>query len=400
MKFKILVVNKFYYRRGGDCIYSLNLEKLLASRGHEVAVYSMRTPDNLPSKYERYFADEVSFSGGIFDKIRGMRRVLGVDRAMSARFKSLLDDFRPDVVHLNNVHSYLSPLVARMARESGAKVVWTMHDYKLLCPAYTCSKNGEWCSECVDSPWRVLECRCMKRSISASLLGYAERLRWNRRRLQKWVDAFICPSGFILEKMKRGGYDADKLVHLGNFVDVEPAVVVKRERTYYCYVGRLSSEKGVETLLKAASSLPYELVVAGDGELGEEMRARYRNCENIRFLGLVSPEEVSKILCNARFSVMPSECNENNPLSVIESLVCGTPAVVSDVAGLPELIAGDCGLTFASGDVESLTTSIRLAWNRQWNYESIFESAIRRYSREGYYESLMSVYGRGRQQKR
>ncbi|MDR1762568.1 MAG: glycosyltransferase, partial [Dysgonamonadaceae bacterium] len=146
---KVVLVNKFYYRRGGDCIYTLNLEDALKKHGCQTAVFAMQHPDNQPTEWSRYFPSEVGFTGG-GNKLKAARRILG-DSEVKAKFSRLLDDFQPDAVHLNNIHSQLSPIVAEIAHNKGIKVVWTLHDYKLLCPRYDCMRNGKECSLCYSS---------------------------------------------------------------------------------------------------------------------------------------------------------------------------------------------------------------------------------------------------------
>ena len=196
MSEKILIVNKFYYPRGGDCIYSLNLEKMLTESGFEVAFFSMEYPENIQSKYSKYFAPEVNFSGGASAKIAAVKRTLGMGDIV-CRFKKILEDFRPDVVHLNNIHSYLSPVVGELAKKAGCRVLWTLHDYKLLCPSYSCLRNGQPCELCFTDKSQVLKTRCMKGSLAASAVAYLEAKKWNKKRLEKFTDTFICPSRFI-----------------------------------------------------------------------------------------------------------------------------------------------------------------------------------------------------------
>ena len=204
MKQKILIATKFYYRRGGDSIYALNLEHLLKSQGHEVSVFAMQYPENLPSKWSEYWPSEVSFSGSFRQKLSAVGRTLGMDD-VTKQFARLLKDFAPDVVHLNNIHSYLSPVVAQMAKKAGAKVVWTLHDYKLICPSYSCLRNEKPCELCFNSKLAVLKTRCMKNSLAASTIAFIEAKYWNQQKLQRATDSFICPSQFMATKMTQGG---------------------------------------------------------------------------------------------------------------------------------------------------------------------------------------------------
>jgi glycosyltransferase involved in cell wall biosynthesis len=202
-------------------------------------------------------------------------------------------------------------------------------------------------------------------------------------------------------KMTQGGFNEGKLSVLCNFVDpvklekFAAAPLVNRE-DYYCYVGRLSHEKGVSTLLKAASQLPYKLKVAGDGPIGNDLREIYGSNPNIEFLGHCNAEEVSRLISSARFSVIPSEWYENNPLSVIESLCGGTPVIGADMGGIPELIhEGETGELFDAGNADSLEKALRKVLFTP-GLAAQYSENCRNYqaeTRETYYEKLMAVYG-------
>lgn len=395
---KILIATKFYYRRGGDCIYALNLERLLLAQGHEVAVFAMQYPENDDSRWKSYWPEAVDFGGGASAKIAAVKRTLGMGDVRKA-FTRLLDDFRPDVVHLNNIHSYLSPVPATLARRRGIPVVWTLHDYKPVCPAYSCRRLGEACSLCVGpSKLPVLKTRCMKGSLAASAVAYIEALKWNTRRLTRDTDCFICPSRFLSEMMQQGGFPPEKLTTLSNFIAPEMAEAYAgiephgADSDYYCYVGRLSEEKGVATLLEAASKLPMKLKVTGDGPLADELRSRYAGNPGIEFTGRISPDAVKDLLAGARLSVMPSECYENNPLGVIESLCSGTPAVGAAIGGIPELVTPERGMTFESGNAHSLREAILRAWNHPFDRRAIQRRALEEFSPAHYYERLMKIY--------
>lgn len=391
---KVLIVNKFYYPRGGDCIYSLNLEKMLTANGFEVAFFSMEYPENIDSKYSTYFAPQVDFSGGVSAKIAAVKRTLGMGDII-CRFKKILEDFRPDIVHLNNIHSYISPVVGEMAKKAGCRVLWTLHDYKLLCPAYSCLRNGKPCELCFNDKLQVLKTRCMKGSLAASAVAYLEAKKWNRKRLEKFTDAFICPSNFMKTKMLQGGFSEDKLKVVCNFID--PVKLTQLEsldctskEDYYVYVGRLSPEKGAETLLKAASTLPFKLKIAGGGPLKEELQAKYAS-ENIEFLGHLDAISVANLISHAKFAVIPSEWYENNPLSVIETLCAGTPVIGAEIGGIPELVTDKVGLTYQPGNVEGLTSCINEMMSRSYDYAEIAKASRQAFSAETHLTLLRNI---------
>ena len=388
---RILLSNKFYYRRGGDCIYVLNLEELLKSHGHEVAIFAMQYPDNIPSSWDSYFPNAVKFSLGT-GMIKAFGRPFGT-ADVKRKFTKLLNDFRPDVVHLNNVHSQLSPIIAKLAYKEGIKVVWTLHDCKLVCPRYDCMRDGQRCELCFNNKLSCLKFKCMKGGLLGSLIGYWEAKKWNHHCLQRVTDTFISPSLFMKETMVRGHYSANKIHVLCNFLDISKIGDQLYEKSnYYCFVGRLSSEKGVKTLLKVASQLPYRLLIIGEGPLELELKKMY--CiSNIEFVGQKTWDDLKRIVAKAHFMVLPSECYENNPLSVIEAQCLGTPVLGAQMGGIPELIEDKVnGMLFESGNVVDLKNKIEVMFSHIFDYASISKESQKRYSADHYYSEIMKIY--------
>lgn len=397
MKHKVLIVNKFYYPRGGDCVVSMSTEELLSGNGCETAVFAMQFPENNPSPWQRYFAPQVEFSGSVGAKLRAARRVFGRGDVVMC-FNRLLDDFRPDLVLLNNIHSYLSPVLAELAHRRGIRVLWVLHDYKLFCPSYSCLRDGSPCSECIDNPKAVWQHRCMKGSAAASMLALLEARKWNRRRLVGSTDMFICPSRFMRSMMAKAGFPEEKLAVVCNMVEPRKYEIFKstplsEREDYYCYSGRLSAEKGVESLLEAASRLPYRLKMAGDGPLLEELRSKYARFPQIEFLGRLDAQGVSRLLSKARAMVIPSVWFENNPLSVIESLCAGTPVLGADIGGIPELIEpGSNGLIFKPGDTAAIADAVERAFTEKWNNAAIRDRALAAFSPQRYLDELLKFF--------
>lgn len=383
---KILLSNKFYYRRGGDCIYMLNLEQLLKEQGHDVAVFAMDYPENIDSNWKKYFPSNMS-------KFMAFTRPFGSHEVIR-KFNALLNDFKPDVVHLNNIHTQISPVIAEIAHKQGIRVVWTLHDYKLLCPRYDCLKFGETvCEECFNgdkTPCKTY--KCMKGSALASLIGYKEALQWNRERLEVCTDLFICPSQFMADKMIQGGFRKNKMKTLCNFIDIEKCKRNNYDKEdYYCFIGRLSHEKGVKTLIEAANQLPYKLKIIGGGPLADELEKRA--ARHVEFVGFKQWDEIKEIVGKARFSVIPSEWYENNPLSVIEAQCLGTPVLGANIGGIPELIEnGVTGMTFKSKNADELKKKIQLMFDADFDYRSIAQKAMERYNAENYYKEIMKLY--------
>lgn len=399
---RVLIVNKFYYPRGGDCVCAINLESMLKEAEYDTAVFSMKYPENIASAYSGYFASEVSFGGGIGNKINALKRVLGLGDIKKS-FARILKYFKPDVVHFHNIHSYLSPVIVKMAHEAGAKTVWTMHDYKLMCPAYSCRRGDgrNSCEECFATPESskrgVVNHRCMKGSFVASNIAWIEAEKWNRKKLSEYTDAFVCPSEFMRSKMTQAGFATNKTRTICNCIDSTKGAIldnkpVNEREDYYVYVGRLSPEKGTDTLLKSASALPYRLKILGGGPDYERLKTEYAENDNIEFLGHCDAQRVADELTHARFSVMPSECYENNPLGVIESLYAGTPVVGANIGGIPELINNENGIIFSSGDCDSLKNAIQRAYDSTWDNAKIKEKAREAFSQELFIKKTLELY--------
>jgi len=395
-KKRVLIVSKFYYPRGGDCIVAMNLEHMLKEQGHDVAVFAMQYPENVDTGWNQYYASQVDMAGGISNKLKAAKRIFGLGDIKHS-FNRILNDFNPDIVHLHNIHSYISPVVAKMAKQRGCRVVWTLHDYKLVCPSYSCLLNGKPCEKCIGhSKKAVFKNHCLKGSTVASAMAYLEARCWNRNVLEKYTDAFICPSNFMSSKMKKDGFKENKLHVVCNHIDPAKqqlfASFNAEREDYYTYVGRLSPEKGVEKLIDVASKLPYTLKIAGDGPLMSQLQVKYGNLKNIEFLGKQNAQQVAQLLSKAQFSVVPSECYDNNPLSVIESLCAGTPVVGAKIGGIPELLDDSNGIIFKSGSKDDLKKSINEAFNRQWSNDTIKTESLVRFSPQKHLESIIEIY--------
>ena len=394
---RILLSNKYYYPRGGDCIHTIQLKGLLEQNGHEVAVFSMHYPSSIESKYSNYWPSEISFSTkSPMRLIASLFRPFGTTEVES-KWNTLLNDFKPDIVHLHNIHSQLSPIIAKLAREKNIPVVWTLHDYKLLCPAYTfMDSSAAICEDCLKNPDSVIAKSCIKGSKLASYLGYYESKKWNLARLENYTRFFIAPSLFMKSKMVQGGYREGKILQLYNFADNDKFNnrIIKSRSTDVIYVGRLSREKGVETLCQAfLKTKEGILTIIGDGSEKEILEKSYLS-DRIRFLGFQPWNVIKDYLSQASFMVIPSEWYENNPLTMIEAFALGTPVLGANIGGIPELIEENKnGMIFQSGDISDLKEKIdEMLLKNDWDYEDISREASRKFSESNYYQRLLDLY--------
>jgi glycosyltransferase involved in cell wall biosynthesis len=275
--------------------------------------------------------------------------------------RALIREARPDVAHLHNVAHQLTPSILAPLREAGIPVVQTLHDYKLICSSYLLFADGEVCERCASgNHLEAVRRRCHHGSMAKSLLGAAEMTWHARRGSYDPVDRFLCPSQFMKAKCAAFGVAPERLEHLPYFLDVERYRPDPTPGDYVLYVGRLSREKGVSTLLRAAgcrSGRP--LVVLGEGPLRDALEADAVNAGvDARFEGYLTGEALHDRIRGAAFVVVPSEWYENLPYAILESFALGKPVLGASMGGIPELVRdGETGRLFPAGDAEALAAA-------------------------------------------
>lgn len=363
---KILLINKYFYLKGGSERYFFNLARLLERKGHQVIYFSMRDRRNQACPQEKYFIDPVDYekSLGWWDHWRQTRDLL-YSRESKRKLIALLEAEKPDLAHLHNIHHQLSPSIIDALKRRSVPMVMSLHDYKMVCPVYTLFRAGRACEECRFG--RYYHCilhRCTKNSAAKSLVNTLEMYLHQRfLKIYRPVDIFVTASGFAAGKMAEMGFPAE-IVRLPYFLDPEEyRPRYGAEEISFCYFGRLSGEKGLFSLLAAARGIPATFKIIGEGPLEEELRGRVRRdrIDNVRFLGYRRGEELAEEIRDSLAVIVPSEWYELFGQSVTESFALGTPVIGSETGGISELIeGGKTGYLFAPGDVEGLRSKIRL----------------------------------------
>ncbi len=355
----LLSINNYHYRRGGaDAVY-LDHDALFRLAGWQTACFAMQHPKNLESPYSEYFVEEIEFGESYgFGKRLAMAAKIIHSREAQQKLDALLAVTRPDVAHVHCVYHHISPSVLPVLKRHGIPVVLTAHDLKLLCPAYTMLSQGEICERCANgATWHAAARRCIKNSLPLStLIAVESGVHRVTGVYRDNVDCVVTPSRFYYEKFRQYGWPEHRLAHIPNFVQVSDFAANFDPGDYFVYIGRLSYEKGIATLVEAAARAGARLVVVGDGPLRAELArdATERGAE-ILFTGYQSGVALRDWIRNARALVLPSEWYENAPISVLEAYACGKPVIGARIGGIPELISeGETGWLFDSGDVEQL----------------------------------------------
>ena len=338
---------------------------LQSAAGHEVAFFGMAHTENTPHRYARSFPSQVDFDPApatLAGKVRGVGRMLWSTSAARG-IAEVLDDFRPDVVHLHNIYHQLSPSILRPVTKRGIPVVMTVHDYSLACPTYNFMSHGEICEACLGGHFsQAVRNRCQGGSLTASIAAAADLALHSRLDSYGGIDLFVCPSRFMEAKLTEAGVYPQKLRWLHHFVQLDQPP--KTEPGHgIVFVGRLSGEKGVDILLRAFADLPstVELDVIGDGPDRVRLTALAHEVApgRVRFHGRQPADEVARRLRGAAVCVVPSRWYENQPLVVLEAYTAGTAVVGTDIGGLTELIQpGKTGELFRLGSSADLAAKI------------------------------------------
>ncbi|MCX5800475.1 MAG: glycosyltransferase family 4 protein [Candidatus Eisenbacteria bacterium] len=399
---KILQVNKFFFLKGGAERYFFELSGLLSSRGHKIIPFSMQDPANVPSPYAKHFVSNVILdgTGSTFQKIRTAARVIYSFEARR-KLEELIHEERPDIAHVHNIAHQISPSIIGLLKKHGIPVVQTLHDYKLACPAYLMIVRGRLCDACVAGKYyNVLLKRCTHDSLLASGVACAEMYVHRLTGTFSKVDAFLCPSEFIMGVMRRSGIEAQKLFHVPHFIDLNHYEPRYGGSESFIYAGRLSAEKGLKVLLEAKRNVKgFNLVVAGEGELRERLEAYATNDGDVSFMGFLPRERLAQVWRDAAFTVVPSVCYENFPYTILESFAFGKPVIAARIGGMPELVRdGENGFLVEPGNVRDLTEKILYLVSRPDEILRMGrlarETAERTYSAERHYDSIMKLYER------
>ena len=364
---KILMINKFLHPNGGSETYIFKLGAYLESMGHEVQYFGMEHEGRCVGNRVNAYTSDMDFHGG--SKLSKLTYPLKTIYSSEARKKLrlVLEDFQPEVCHLNNFNYQLTPSIlleiAKWKKEGHpCRVIFTAHDYQLVCPNHMCNNpnTGENCEKCLGGHFgNCTKGKCIHGSLAKSAVGTLEAMLWNGCGVYKNIDVMICCSEFLKTKMDCNPLFAGKTLALHNFVDkVERKETEKQD--YVLYFGRFSREKGIDTLLKACRALPdIPFVFAGTGPLEGEIAG----VPNIKNVGFQRGQALENLIRQARFSVYPSQWYENCPFSVMESQLYGTPVLGADIGGIPELIeVGKTGELFESGNAAQLEEKIRTLW--------------------------------------
>jgi len=399
----LLSVNNYHYYRGGAETVFLEHNRMLAALGWQVVPFAMKHPQNLASPWSEYFVDEIELGAqySLREKLARLPKVI-YSREARGKLGRLLDATQPDVCHAHNIYHHISPSILGLLRSRGVPTVLTLHDLKIACPAYNMLTHDGICERCRGGRLHnVLLHRCIKGSAALSAIALAEAaLHRALGSYRHCVNRFVVPSRFYIQKFTEWGMPAALFRHVPNFVDAGRYMPRFAPGNGFTYFGRLSKEKGLATLVRAAAAAHCRLSLIGTGPQLAELQALATQLNaDVSFLGYLTGAALHEAVRAARAVVLPSEWYENAPMSVLEAYALGKPAIGARIGGIPELVREHVtGISFTSGDAESLAAALRVMMEKP---DSEIEEMGRQGRRmveqeftvESYRERILDIYG-------
>lgn len=382
---RILVAHNRYQFHGGEDAVMRDEVELLRLHGNCVELLEQDN-DAIQDLRGKLLA-----SASIFYSIRSRKRM-----------KQAIHDFRPDVVHVHNWFPMLSPSILLEANTSGIPTVQTLHNFRMLCANAQLFRDGAVCTDCIGKsfPLAGIAHGCYRGSRVGSAVVTAAYAFHRLAHTWDAVDFFIAVSGFQREVLVSGGLPAHKVVVKPNFVSANSWDAKENPEAAALFVGRLSPEKGIRTMLAAWSTgkMPFRLRIVGDGPMADEVRSRAAANKGIEYLGLRPPEAVYREMARARFLVFPSEWFEGLSRTLIEAFSQGTPVLAADLGAVRELVDdGVTGYRFSPGNADALVSgALRFPSGEDYeqmrlNCHNLFLS---KFTPEINYSSLIDIYDR------
>lgn len=399
---KVLLVNKFHWPKGGSETYYFALGKLLEEHGHEVAYFSMANEKNIKTNNKEYFVKETDMNS------KNITKALKVIYSKENKkiMEKAIDDFKPDIVHINNFQRQLTASIIDAAKARKIPVVFTAHDVQAICPAIIMMDSKKnICEKCMGGKYgNCIKKKCIKNSMLKSILGAVEGSYYrNSKVYTKKIDYILPPSEFYMNKLIKDGIPKNKITYIHNFIDVDSFDVKTEDKGYALYFGRLSREKGIINLINAFAKLDKgTLYIAGDGPEKEEVEQVIKENKlekRVKLLGFLNKEEMKENIRKCKFVVVPSIWYENCPYSIIETLCTGKPVIGADIGGIPELVKDNKnGLIYKYDDVNELADKMKKLFEDDKLVKKFSEQAKKiakeQYSKENYYKKIMKIYDR------
>ncbi len=378
----------------------LSLGEYLEKKGHQVEYFGMYDEKNTVGNSLGLYTTNMDFhSKGISRFLYPFKIIYSIEA--KRKISRLIDAFKPDIVHINNINFQLTPSIIYGVKNKKIPLVQTVHDYQMLCPNhlfYNFDKN-EPCEKCIGGAYgNCIKNKCIHKSRIKSIIGALEACLYSALKTYNKVDMYICPSNFLENKLLSSkSFYKGKTYTLHNFINKENFnTETKETKPYIAYVGRLSLEKGVNFIKETAGLLPqYTFCVAGSGP-DEHLLS---NIPNIKMMGFLKGDNLTDFIASARVLLLPSVCYENCPLSILEAHALGVPVITMNYGGMRELVADRVtGSLVTDISPDGIKEKIEEIMENEEYYKALRENCEKQKEKipdiDIYCEELIKLYGR------
>jgi len=405
MNYRVLIVNSHLYPGGGDVTYTFNLAELLRRKGHQVALFGMQDERNPSLPDNDLFVSHINYR--LLNQKRDLRNGLQVftrsiySQEARVKFAGMVERFSPDIVHLQNIHHHITPSIIFEAHRRHIPIVWTLHDFKLVCPNqhFLIDDTGEICEACTGKKfYQPLLKRCKKGSRLASAMVSVEATTHLLAGVRSSADAFISPSQFLYDYLVKDGFSPARVRHVPHFIPTSSFCSEKRNGEYLLFLGKLEKTKGIDILL-AASRLSPRVQVRMAGFLDESLEEEALSSlpENVHYLGLKTGAELRDLLLHATAIILPSIWYENQPFSILEAFACQKPVIASNLGGMAELVLDrERGLLVPPNDPQALAgamDTLAMAPDEAARMgKNAYDYAWQEHHPDRHYQRLMNLY--------
>jgi glycosyltransferase involved in cell wall biosynthesis len=381
---KILMAHNYYQQYGGEDVSFEAEAGLLETNGHQVIRYARNN-----TEIKQY---------GLFQKFR-----LPINTIWSSKshhdVEKIIQKENPDLVHFQNTFPLISPSAFYACKHKNIPIIWTIRNYRLMCLNGLFLRDNRICEVCKGKSFAYPGIRhaCYRNShlqstVVAAMLTYHKLLKtWSRL-----IDKYICLSEFSRDKLIEGGLSGKKIFVKPNFIN-DPGEN-KEERKYALFIGRLSEEKGIHTILKSIERNPsIPLVIVGSGPLEREVKEVCGRLRNVSYLGQIENNQIFEVLKKAKFLIFPTLVFETFGRVIVEAFACSTPVIASRIGAVKELVKnGKTGILFNPEDSENLTSKMKWMWDHPLECRQMGDEArqeyINRFTPEFNYQALISIY--------
>lgn len=402
---KILLVNNYHYVKGGAERYYFDLSQLLESKGHQIAYFSTLSNKNIDTKWKKYFLQNTHLQKkSIKNNLYKLCQSLYSLNAMY-KISKLLDDFKPDIVHLNNIYYHISPSILREIKKRNIPIVQTIHDYELISPIISLSHQGKICEITKKNKYfRAISSvgvgsRKRLASITAVVTSYVQKIF---KSYERNIDVFITPSKFAKEKLLEYGFGAKIIYTLPNFVETSKNPTNFVDNRYILYFGNFYEHKGLFFIIRLAKECPsIKIKIIGsytDVKVKKAIKQYLKNGNgNLIVIKHQSKSGLNSYIRSCSFTIVPSLWFEVQSYSLIESFAQAKTVVTNRIGGIPEFVEdGITGLLCNPGDYDNFKKNILYLWNNIDAAHKMGVNAldyvIKHHNPNDYYNKIMKIY--------